>query len=397
MTPAVLCLVLVLWPPVAFLGGAGFSVLPGFAALPTIGAALPHLRLRIYALAILAFFVFAAASTQWSPNPIPLIDFSNGVAVSEIPRVSILVLATGALIAAAQGLSERSARLVMRTAVIAFSVQVVVVATLTIFERDAIAFFYPGRPDDEGVQNISRNCLIMATAFPFLVLSFSEARQRSVGGAAVAILLVVEVAILLYRGVHAGLLAMIAAAFCFAVVRMFPRSGFRILGGLIVMIIMTAPVVFQFIAAGADPVTAASSMEYRQLIWGQVIEIIWQHPLVGEGVGALRSYRELIPEGAFAGQLYIPNHAHSMMLQLWAETGLVGALLMSAAILLAAFRMPMPVQLGSTAPRVAVLVGVVLAIGVVSYDLWNSGWWGVIAILAVVCVAHSRTQTRPSD
>jgi len=90
----------------------------------------------------------------------------------------------------------------------------------------------------------------------------------------------------------------------------------------------------------------------------------------------------------------VPNHAHNMALQLWAETGLVGALLLSGAIMLAVFRLPTPAQLGSTAPRIAVLAGVVLAIGVVSYDLWNPAWWGVVSILAVLCVAHSRTLAR---
>ena len=394
MTTVVLCLVLVLWPLVAFVGGAAFAPLTGIAALATAGAALPRLRPRIYAFAILAFFIFAAGSTLWSPWQTPLIDFSKGAAVSEVPRVAFLMLAAGALIAATQGLSERSARLIMRIAVIGFILQIVSVIVVTVFEREAIAFFYPGRPDDEGVQNISRNCLTMAAAFPLLALTLMEGRNKVVGLAAVVVLLLAESAVLLYREVHAGLLAMFAAAICYAVVRFFPRHGFRIIGGAIVLIIMSAPLVFQLVSAGADPATAADSIAYRQLIWGRVVEIIGQNPLFGDGVGALRSYQETIAEGPFAGQLYVPNHAHNMALQLWAETGLVGALLLSAAIMLAAFRLPTPAQLRSTAPRIAVLAGVVLAIGVVSYDLWNPGWWGVVSILAVLCVAHARTLAR---
>lgn len=394
MTTIVLCLVLVLWPLLAFAGGNAFAPLTGIAALLTAGAALPRLRPRIYAFTILAFFIFAAGSTLWSPWQTPLIDFSKGAAVSEVPRVAFLMLAAGALIAATQSLSERWARLIMRIAVAAFIIQVISVVVLTIFEREAIAFFYPGRPDDEGVQNISRNCLTMAAVFPFLALTLTEGRHRIVGLVTVAVLFAAESAVLFYRGVHAGLLAMFAAAAFYAIVRLFPRQGFRIIGGLIVIIIMSAPFVFQLISAGADPSTAGDSMAYRQLIWDRVVDIIWQNPLFGDGVGALRSYQERIAEGPFTGELYIPNHAHNMTLQLWAETGVVGAGLLSLAVLLAAFRLPKPVQLGATASRVAVLAGVVLAIGVVSYDLWNPGWWGVAAILAVLCVVHSRTQAR---
>ncbi len=391
MTAIVLCVAMALWPLIAVPGGAAFAPLTGIAALLTAHASLPRIRARLYSGTILALFVFAAASSIWSPFQTPVIDFSNGVAVSEVPRIGLLLLAAGALIAATQALNVSRAQLIGRVAVIAFLVQVAIVVVLTIFERQAIEFFYPGRPDDEGVQNISRNCLIMAAAFPFLTISLTEGRKRTLGIIAVVMILAAESAVLVYREVHAGLLAIFAAAICYAIVRLAPRQGFRIIGGLIVLAIMSAPLVFQFISAGVEAASAASSMEYRQLIWARVLEIIQEEPLLGQGVGALRSYQELIPAGEFTGQLLIPNHPHNMALQLWAELGLVGAAMLSLVIMLAAFRLPKPVQLGSTAPRIAMLAGVTLAIGVVSFDLWNPGWWGAVSLLAMLCAVNART------
>lgn len=393
MTAIVLCVAMALWPLIAVPGGAAFAPLTGIAALLTVHASLPRIRPRLYSAAILAFFVLAAASSTWSPFQTPVIDLSKGVAVSEVPRIGFLMLAAGALIAATQALNVTRARMIGRVAVIAFAVQVAIVIVLTIFERQAIEFFYPGRPDDEGVQNISRNCLIMAAAFPFLAISLIEGRNRMIGLAAVGLLLAAESAVLLYRGVHAGLLAIAAAAVCYAIVRLAPRQGFRIIGGLIALVIMSAPFVFHFISAGMTGSAAATSAEYRQAIWARVLEIIQQNPLLGQGVGALRSYQEKIPAGEFAGQLLIPNHPHNMALQLWAELGLAGAAVLSVAIMLAAFRLPKPVQLGTTAPRVAMLAGVTLAIGVVSFDLWNPGWWGAVSLLAMLCAVHARTVT----
>lgn len=392
MTTAVMCLVLALWPLIAFLGGAAFSMLVGAAAVATLGASLPRVRPRVYTFAVLAFFVFAAGSTMWSPHQTPLIDFSEGAAVSEVPRIGLLFLATGALIAAMQGLSDQSARLVMRVAMVAFILQVVSIVVVTIFEREAIAFFYPGGGEDNGVQNISRNSLMMVAAFPFLAADLLEGRNRVLGLAAAATLLVVECWVLLYRGVDAGVLAIAAAAASYVIIRRFPRQGFRIIAAVIVAVILSAPLVFHFVSAGVDPATTGSSMGYRQLIWGRVLEIIAQNPVFGDGVGALRSYRDTIEVGPFAGELYVPNHAHNMALQLWAETGLVGALLLSAAIMLLAFRLPQPAALGSTATRIAALAGVVVAIGMVSFDLWNVTWWGVVSILAVLCAVHARTR-----
>jgi O-antigen ligase len=380
-----------LWPLIAVPGGAGFAPLTGLAAILTAHASLPRIRPRLYTGAMLVFFVFAAASSTWSPFQTPVIDLSKGVAVSEVPRIALLLLAAGALIAATQALNASRAQLIGRIAVIAFLVQVVIVVVLTIFERQAIEFFYPGRPDDEGVQNISRNCLIMAAAFPFLAISLTEGRHRILGLIAVVLILAAESTVLLYRGVHAGLLAIAAAAICYTIVRLAPRQGFRIIGALIVLAIMSAPFIFQFISAGVDAAGAASSMEYRQLIWARVLEIIHEDPLLGQGVGALRSYQERIPEGFFEGELLIPNHPHNMALQLWAELGLAGVAILSIAIMLAAFRLPKPVQLSSAAPRIAMLAGVTLAIGVVSFDLWNPGWWGTVSLLAMLCAVNART------
>ncbi len=383
-----------LWPLVAFPGGAAFSPLTGIAALATIGASLPRLQPRIYMVTLVGFFVLAAVSLAWSPHQTPLVDFSNGAAFSEVPRIGLLILAAGALIAATQSLGPSSAQWIGRIATIAFLVQVAIVVVLTIFEREAIDFFYPGRPDDEGVQNISRNCLIMAAASPFLAMSLLEGRRRALAIVLVVLLFAAEAAVLLKREVHAGLLAMVFAAVCFGIVRIAPRHGFRIIGGMIAAAIMSAPLAFQLVASGANAVTATDSIGYRQAIWARVLEIIHDNPLLGQGVGALRSYQERIPEGVFAGQLYVPNHAHNMLLQLWAEMGLAGAVLLSATVLIAAFRLPRPADLGSVGPRVAMLAGVALAIGVVSFDLWNPGWWGVVSLLAMLCAVHARLQAR---
>ena len=380
-----------LWPLIAVLGGAGFAPLTGLAAILTAGVSLPRFRPRLYSAAILAFFVLAAISVSWSPFQTPLLDFANGAAVNEVPRIGLLILAAGGLIGAAQVLTAARARLVGRITLIALLAQVVIVVVLTVFERQAIEFFYPGRPDDEGVQNISRNCLLMAAAFPFLAIALMEGRNRTVGLLAVVLILAAEIAVLVHRGVHAGLLAIMAAAICYAIVRLAPRNGFRIIGGLIALVIISAPFVFTYIAAGVTGSAATNSIDYRQAIWTRVLEIIRENPFLGQGVGALRSYRELIPEGQFAGELLIPNHPHNMALQLWAELGLAGAAVLSVAVLLVAFRLPKPAQLGSVAPRIAMLAGGALAISVVSFDLWNAGWWGAASLLAMLCAVHART------
>ena len=88
---------------------------------------------------------------------------------------------------------------------------------------------------------------------------------------------------------------------------------------------MASPWLFGLVAKGADFATADTSSSYRAAIWGRVITVINEHPITGSGLGVLRTIRERIESGTFTGQFTVPNHPHSMMLELWAETGAIGA------------------------------------------------------------------------
>ncbi len=387
MTTAVLCFVFAVWPVVAFVGALGFAPLTGVAALATSPVWAPRLRIRIYMIALIAFFAYAAASALWSPRPSVLIDLEKLSVRSEILRVGLLLLAGGGLIAAAQTMNERGRMLVARIATIALIVQLVSVVVLTIFAEPIVLGIYGSEEQDEGAQNITRNALIMAVVSPFLVLGLVEGRGRVYAIAIGAAVIAAEAAILIQREVDAGLLFLLIMAILYVILRKFRRSGFRIIGALIALAIMTAPFVFQVVSSGVEASAASNSIQYRQLIWHSVIEIIWQNPIFGSGVGVLRTHLETIPEGVFVGQLHIPNHAHNMLLQLWVETGAVGATLISLAVVLASFRLPSPEHLGNATPRIAALIAGVMATWV-SFDLWNEWRWAVSALLCVLTIVN---------
>src|SRR5262249_7180484 len=154
------------------------------------------------------------------------------------------------------------------------------------------------------------------------------------------------------------------------------RSGFRIIAAGLAVLIWTAPMFFGFLSLRADPLKSTNSAEQRLAIWRRVTDVISQHPVEGSGIGALRTMREKIPSGEFAGQFFIPNHPHNMILQLWAETGAIGAGLLALAVIFAGWRLPPPERLGVAAPRIAGLVGGVTAL-VISFDLWNEWSWAM--------------------
>ena len=352
MTAAVLCLVFGLWPLAAFVGAGGFGPLMGLAAVATAPKSIPRMRIRAYMLVLAGFLIYSASTTFWSPQPFSLIniDIARGVfsVNSEVLRTGLALLAGAGLITAAQGLDEKGRTLISRVATVALLVQLFSVIVLTLFEKQAIAFFYGTRPDDEGVQNISRNSQIMAAAAPFLIMGLAKGRGPIATGMIAVVIVAVEAALLIARGVDAGLLALLLAGACMGSVFIFKRYGFRILGGVIAALIMMTPFIFQFLSRGANAITATNSAEYRQAIWQRTLEVLQDNPVIGSGVGVLRTHRDMIPEGMFANLFYIPNHPHNMPLQLWVETGVVGALLLSVVVVLAAFRLPRPGDMGAT-------------------------------------------------
>lgn len=395
MTIAVLCFVFAAWPLVAFLGGSGFSPLTGIAALATSPWSLPKIHIRPYMVAFACFLGFAAASAVWSPGPVVLFEVRTLSVKSEVLRWGLLMVAGGMLIASAQRISPHDAGRVVGVATVALFVHFVLVGGLAVLERQALEFFYANRPTDDGVQNITRNAMNLAVTAPFLILALTERRSRAPAILIGIVILFAVIGICILRDLDAGLLALAASAGCYAVLRLFPRIGFRVLGGLISLVIMTAPAIFHVISAGANAATSSTSFQYRQLIWHRVLEFIWDKPIFGSGVGALRASRDVIPEGAFAGQLVIPNHPHNMLLQLWAETGSIGAGMVSLTVFLAAWRMPQPNSLGPSRARSAAIVGGLCA-SWVSFDLWNEAWWAVFCLLATLTVVYFRRPTLDS-
>lgn len=383
-----------LWPLIALMGGLGFNPVSSLAGVISTPTFLRSFRPRPYMIPLVAFFLYTAISAAWSPQPFAMIEFNLAKGAfnvrSEAVREGLLFLAMGSMLAAAMTFSEAKSRRIVAIARIALLVQVASLVVIAIFEKSLLQWLTRFVPDTgEGVQNISRDCLIMSTSATALVMLLAGAGQLKRIWPLAAVLLLVELAIVEYRGVDAASLGLATALACVLVVRFLPRNGFRVLGVVAAAAVMASPVIFGIISQGAQAETATTSAGWRLAIWAKACDVIAQHPVFGGGLGILRTMREHIPTGAFAGQLYMPNHPHNMVLQLWAESGGVGALLLAAALVAAAWRLPAPGVLGRTALHIAGFIGAASIIAFVSYDLWNAWWWAVAGLLgALTVLAH---------
>lgn len=345
---------------------------------------------------LLVFFIYCGVSAIWSPREVALVDLDftkmKFAVRSEMLRVGLLLVAIGVLIAAASRLSEERKLMVTRIASVALALQLVIVIVLSLFEADALRLFAGMMAAaDEGVQNISRNALLCALAAPVFALIVAG-DGKVPGRMLVAAVIILGAAFAVwYRGVDAGLLAIALAVGGIAVVAILPKRGFFLISIAIAAAIMTAPWVIGALTRGAEYATADSSASYRAAIWQHVIEMIQQRPIQGHGVGVLRTITEKIDTGVFAGELMVPNHSHNMLVQLWVETGAIGAGLLSLAILAAGWRLS-SAQRSAAMMKGAGLAGGAFAIACVSFDLWNDMFWASCGLIAVLIVFTPRSR-----
>jgi O-antigen ligase len=389
----------VLWPVAALVGGLGFPPVITVAGLLCLALVAKDLRPRVYMVGILLFLLFVTASVKWSPREVEFFeaDFARGDFAMrfEVLGLGLILIWSAILMSAAASLTPSKARSVVSVATWAILLQLIVLAALSIFEKQALDLFSFAMPEPgEGIQNISRNGIIMALAAPFLIVGFS--RQLSFSRALLVEIsvFVLVIAVLAIRGVNGPILSVVMALAAVAVVRIFPRTGFKILGIVIALAIIVGPFLLEFLVRNADATTAHGSIEQRLAIWKRVIEVIHQDPIFGQGLGVARTMAERIPTGIpgeFGGQLVVPNHPHNMILQVWLETGAIGAILLSGTVVLAAFRMPEPRYVSVAGFLGAALAGQFMALSL-SFDFWNYWWWACAGILAALIVAMARAE-----
>ena len=123
---------------------------------------------------------------------------------------------------------------------------------------------------------------------------------------------------------------------------------------------------------------------------------------MGHGIEASKSWRDTYasyPEWMaqlpdfWAYYPVVPGHPHNMALQIWAETGLIGAGLAALTILLIGWRLPSGDRL-----RVDIryAIGGMLASATClfsfSYSVWNEAFWATLALAVAGLILLSRRQ-----
>lgn len=396
---------MLLWPLLGALGTQGFAPLIGMTGIAALILARPRWPLRPYAIFGLVFVLWAVISEAWSPASTTLMtgsllegNFAIGARSVIVVLTSLFAMLTlaGAMQA---GLSRRGALFLYA----AFGLQALIIVISAVFYEPLLEAFYGADPQNaaNGVQNIGRNINIFALVLPLLAaLLIFRAGRAGLAGAVLLTLGFVAAAHVTDN--QAAIMAVAGCLGAWALVAVMPKTGLRWLVGGLGAYILAAP----FLLTGlvkASPLFAEylpGSFRSRLWSWEVVIAKIGEKPLTGHGLMATRSWRDTFAQYPdWLAQLpdfwthypVVPGHPHNMPLQIWAETGLAGAVLAAATLIALALRLPPP---GEMRPEfrlaAAGLVGAGVMIFSFSYSVWAEGFWAGVALIAASLILLAR-------
>lgn len=360
--------------PIVAVGGAmALPVMLGVAAVLAIRPSLALEAFRARPLVLLILFAFVgwtALSTLWAPGP------------SDQGLKLLGLLALGSIFVASAGL--RTSRAVAAASVAAMAVLLALYAVEALGDLPLSRAASPDVPLAELQRRIYRaTTVVMALAFPATALLLAEGRSNAARAVIVATLICMlpsgQTATLVAFGLGLSALALAFAA---------PRAAIWIVSGGLAVWVLTAPFLTPLFATNPQLIEALpESWAARLGIWSYASERIAEQPWIGHGLDASRAVTEIIRIREGLEVRAIQVHPHSASLQVWYETGVVGALLAAAALLIGARALAR--LAGGDRIWAAGVASSLASLGFVanvSYSAWQE-WWLATLFLAAACLA----------
>ncbi|PKP80341.1 MAG: hypothetical protein CVT79_15940 [Alphaproteobacteria bacterium HGW-Alphaproteobacteria-18] len=395
-----------LWPLLAVLGTLGFAPLLGLTGIAALLLARPRMPPTLYAIFAIAFIGWAAISEAWSPTSSQLVSGNLLEGNFAIGARSLIIVLTAVFATLTIAGAMRS-QLGPRTKQWIYAILILqgaLVFISALVARPVLSLIYGDDPLQvvNGVQNISRNMNTFAVALPILAAAFG-ARGDRLGLLAASGLVLMTLFAALMMDNHSAVFAICGMIAAILLIRLLPQTGYRWLFGLIAGHIAAAPLMvslFIRLMTGLDSILPPS-FRSRFWSWEVVMNRIGEAPYTGHGLMATRTWRETFAEyPAWAQQLpdmwkdypVVPGHPHNMALQMWAETGFVGAMLAAFAITVIGFRLPRPSELRSEIRfAIAGMTGAAFSIFNFSYSVWNEAFWSGLALSVAMLILLNRT------
>jgi O-antigen ligase len=408
----VLAAAFVLWPLMGLLGGQGYAPLLGLAALPALALARPKWPPAVYAIPACLFVIWVVVGEAWSPVSTGLVSGSlmEGNFAVKASSLRIFLTAAFALLAVGGALriAEGGAQVTTRVMLGAFAAQGLILAISVIFSGPLLRAVYGTDPNElnSGIQNLGRNANAFALILPILI-AYLSARPQFFWKPVVALLVVTSLLIFTRLDAQSPIIGLVFMMAAIGLVQAMPKLGFRVLLTGLGAYVAAAPMLIGTVLKllEAYNIHLPGSFQSRAWAWHVVVDKISERSVIGHGISASKTWNETYadyPEWAAHlpdnWQYYpvVPGHPHNMALQIWAETGMIGAVLVAFSLVLLGFRLPEPGKLRADVRfAIAGVTGVAFSVFNFAYNMWNEAFWSslVLAGIAIILLAKRRRES----
>lgn len=320
---------------------------------------------------LLAFVGWVTASALWSPN------------TASLQWLKLLLLSALGLLFVAGAMLARTRLLVLSAGQAALLVITPLLAVEALLQMPLNQAAQPDVDPYELTRNLSR-----ATSVLTAVTFAAAAGLIALGGTWRRVLAVLAIAATagiaaLQPEQTANLLAVLSGAAIFALALATPRFAILAVTGALGAWVLAAPFATPLLPNDKAFLDALPySWAARVGIWDYVCARIWEQPLIGHGLEAARlvTDRIVIHNDNISA---VPVHPHSASLQIWFETGLIGALLAASALFLGGWKLSRALK--SQPAAAAGVAASFAALGLsanISYSLWQEWWLATLFIAA---------------
>lgn len=206
---------------------------------------------------------------------------------------------------------------------------------------------------------------------------------------ALAIVPLMAVLLGIFTRSETALLSLGCGAMAMGIACIMQRKAFVAGGIVVILVLLSAPWLFTLPLQSLPAVERAGTLHHvagiRADIWNAVSMRTLEKPLLGHGVEAASHITDFEFSNAVFDKTTI-LHPHNGFLQIWLETGAIGAVAVSIALLYAAAR------LTTVNPSIrlylAGLLAAVFPIVMSGYGLWQSWWIGsfIYALFALLLI-----------
>jgi hypothetical protein len=330
-------------------------------------------------LAFALFFLWLGVSGSWSGQG-PGTAVRLGAQMAVAASIPVLVASRTA-----------ETRLLLSHLVMAMAVGGVAVLALDVASGYGInTFLDPVGPDGdlnkrqgEAEMNIGRGHVVYAVLSPLLVALFATRLPKPRRGPAI-----LGFCALLVIGTMLNRLAIVPIVLAaglagLAVGRVWPKGSVRLAVVGLAATVLFAPFVGWLSRMVRPSIENGLPMswDHRLRMWDYSLARISESPWIGKGLDSSRTLQDDFTTRIGVDIPFVSLHPHNIGIQTWLETGLVGAVLFSAALLAL---LPALQRLASgSAWRSAAVTGTLCAVAVasaVTVGAWQYWWWGLVGV-----------------